>query len=1187
MRLAIETGDESRLMIQSDLPSQSGAAQAPGLASAGFCGLLLTQLLGAANDNMFRLLAIGIGSEYVAANRSSLVVSVGLACFTLPYLLLASPAGYLADRFSKRSVIVACKMAEIVIMLMAVGAILAEQLYLLFGVLALMGAQSALFGPAKLGSIPEMLHSGKISAANGLMGLVTVVATVLGVVAGNYLYDATQPRGLSDTWIAAAALVGTAVVGTLTSLMIPRLPTGNTGLRFPWNPFRQTWLDLKALGSNRALVRVALGSTFFWSLGALAQSNILEFGKEGGLVQKDTSPMLAALVVGVGMGSVLAGIWSGGKVELGILPLGAGGVALSSMLLFTVDPQLASVDAGWTAAQGWSCVWLLLLGVSAGLFDVPLASYLQHRSPPESRGAILAASNFLIFSGILLSAGLYYILRAPLAGDGGPLLTAHQIFLLAGVFTLPVLAYILWLLPGASIRFVVWLASHTLYRVRVLGREHLPERGGALLVCNHVTWIDGILLLLASSRPIRIIAWSRYVDVWGVRWLAKTMGVIPISPGKRSVMQTLEAAKFALAQGELVCIFPEGGLTRTGVLQRFKPGLLALASAEDIPVIPVFLDELWGSIFSFRGGRFFWKKPRHWPYPVSIWFGPALRHVTDTAQVHRAVEALGVRAVQERMVREMVLPRLFLRMCRRRFFAPKIADSSGAELSGGKMLLAALALRRALVNKLLAPDEKYVGLLLPPSVGATVSNIALVLAHRVGVNLNYTVSSEVMNSCIRQCGIRRVLASRRLMEKINLSIDAEIVYMEDFRSRVSVRDKAIAAMQSVLPLAILERMLGLMRIKPHDLLTVIFTSGSTGEPKGVMLTHANVSSNIEAMDELVNLKASDVAIGVLPFFHSYGYTATLWTVLAFDPKGVYHFNPLDAGQVGKLCKQHRGTLLMATPTFLRSYLKRCEPDQLSSLNVVFASAEKLPKELSDAFETKFGVRPMEAYGATELSPLVAVNVPPSRSNNADQIMAKEGTVGRPIPGITAKIVNPESGEDLASGAAGMLLIKGPNVMKGYLHRPDLTEKVIRDGWYITGDIARIDDDGFIQITGRESRFSKIGGEMVPHLKIEETLHKLLGLGEEDLSVAVTAVPDARKGERLIVFHLPISKAPQQICRELQEAGLPNIWIPSPDSFCQVESIPVLGTGKLDLKGLKDLAHERVGTPAERASKASA
>jgi acyl-[acyl-carrier-protein]-phospholipid O-acyltransferase/long-chain-fatty-acid--[acyl-carrier-protein] ligase len=419
------------------------------------------------------------------------------------------------------------------------------------------------------------------------------------------------------------------------------------------------------------------------------------------------------------------------------------------------------------------------------------------------------------------------------------------------------------------------------------------------------------------------------------------------------------------------------------------------------------------------------------------------------------------------------------------------------------------------------------------------------------------------------------------MEKFKLDLDAELVYMEDFRGQVSKFDKAVAALQAtVLPVGVLERWLGLTKIDPHETLTVIFTSGSTGEPKGVMLTYANVGSNIEAMDQLIHLSADDVAVGVLPFFHSYGYTATLWTVMAFDPKAVYHFDPRDATQVGKLCGKHRATMLMVTPTFLRFYLRRCQPEDMQALEVVFASAEKLPKELSDAFEAKFGVRPMEAYGATELSPLVAVNIPETRANGQPRPTAKDGTVGRPIPGVMAKIVNPETFEDLGTDTPGMLLIKGPNVMKGYFNRPDLTEKVIRDGWYITGDIAVIDSDGFIRITGRQSRFSKIGGEMVPHIKVEETLQRVVGAGEDELKAVVTAVPDSKKGERLVVLHRPLEKSPHEICRELNSAGLPNLWIPSPDSFCEVEDIPVLGTGKLDLKGLKDLALEKFGQGVE-------
>jgi acyl-[acyl-carrier-protein]-phospholipid O-acyltransferase/long-chain-fatty-acid--[acyl-carrier-protein] ligase len=321
--------------------------------------------------------------------------------------------------------------AEVAIMTLAIGAILSQNLSLIFLVLALMGAHSALYGPSKMGSIPEMLSASRISSANGLMGLVTVVATVTGVVAGNQLYALTRPRGLTDTWICAAALIGTAFVGTLMSLLIVRLPAANPTLAFPRNPFVQTLRDLRMLASNRALLRVALGIAFFWSLGALAQSNILELAREGGLEQQMTSPLLAALVVGVGLGSVLAGVWSGGRVELGILPLGAGGVAISSILIFTVDGNLVASDASWSGSYLLAGFFLFLLGTSAGLFDIPLNAYMQHRSPPENRGRILAASNFLTFAGMLLSAGVYFVLRSPTGPGGSPLFSARQVFLLA------------------------------------------------------------------------------------------------------------------------------------------------------------------------------------------------------------------------------------------------------------------------------------------------------------------------------------------------------------------------------------------------------------------------------------------------------------------------------------------------------------------------------------------------------------------------------------------------------------------------------------------------------------------------------------------------------------------------------------------------------------------------------------
>jgi acyl-[acyl-carrier-protein]-phospholipid O-acyltransferase/long-chain-fatty-acid--[acyl-carrier-protein] ligase len=371
--------------------------------------------------------------------------------------------------------------------------------------------------------------------------------------------------------------------------------------------------------------------------------------------------------------------------------------------------------------------------------------------------------------------------------------------------------------------------------------------------------------------------------------------------------------------------------------------------------------------------------------------------------------------------------------------------------------------------------------------------------------------------------------------------------------------------------------LGLSKIPGDEIMTVIFTSGSTGVPKGVLLTHRNVATNVTAIDQIVRLNSKDVIVGILPFFHSFGYSITMWSVAGLDIAGVYHFNPLDAKIVGKLCKENQGTVLLSTPTFLRGFIRRVESDEFATLDVVVTGAEKLPPDICDAFEAKFKVRPVEGYGTTELSPLVSVNVPPSRSSNVNQVDRKEGTVGRPVPGVSAKITDLDTGAQLPVETPGMLWIKGPNVMKGYLGREDLTREVIQDGWYKTGDVALIDRDGFIRITGRVSRFSKIAGEMVPHIQVEEEINRLLGAADEgEIKAAVTAVPDSKKGERLVVIHLPMLTTPQQIVQGLIDAKLPNLFVPSPDSFIETEQLPILGSGKLDLKAIHDLAEKRFG-----------
>jgi acyl-[acyl-carrier-protein]-phospholipid O-acyltransferase/long-chain-fatty-acid--[acyl-carrier-protein] ligase len=514
-------------------------------------------------------------------------------------------------------------------------------------------------------------------------------------------------------------------------------------------------------------------------------------------------------------------------------------------------------------------------------------------------------------------------------------------------------------------------------------------------------------------------------------------------------------------------------------------------------------------------------------------------------------------------------------MCRRNLLRPKVADTTGVELTGAGLLLRALVLRRVLRREIpAAPGQgKPVGLLVPPTVAAVVANAAVLLDRGIPINLNYTLPSDAINACIAQAGIRHVLTSRKVIERFpHLAMDAELVYLEDLRGRATPWDKIVAGLQTwLLPAAVLERHLGLTRIDPDGLMTVIFTSGSTGEPKGVMLSHYNVGLNIETFCAALNLTRRDVLIGVLPLFHSFGYTVTLWTALMMEPKTVYHFNPLEYKIVGNLARRHGATILIATPTFLRSYIRRLPREDFAQLNLVITGAERLPPAVADAFEKKFGLRPLEGYGTTELSPVVSTNVPPGRSRHPDQPSCREGTVGRPLPGISVKVADVETGCDLGLNRSGMLLVKGPNVMQGYLHQPAMTAEVIRDGWYVTGDMAEIDADGFIRITGRESRFSKIGGEMVPHLRIEDALARLLKLDDDKPCLAVMGILDPRKGERLVVLHTGLWKSPPQICRELAAAGLPPLWIPSSDSFRQVKEIPLLGTGKIDLRQLKELA----------------
>ncbi|MBK8096703.1 MAG: MFS transporter [Planctomycetes bacterium] len=1110
-------------------------------------GLLVAQFLGAFNDNAWKLCVTLLAMAGLPAGgpEAQAAATQAMVAFMLPLVLCSLPGGWLADRCDRRRVLIALKGLELLLMLGAVAALALTPgggpwvLVLLAG----MGLQSALFGPAKYGILPDLVPHAALSRANGALEAATFVAIVFGTALGGMLLEnAPAP------WVMAAILAVLAAIGFVASLRIPALPVVT---RPVGSSVRAGW---RAVRGDRVLWLSVAGLTVFWGLASLLGQNMLVYAKAD-LLLSDTMagvPM-AAFGLGVGLGSVLAGRLSRGEVEIGLVPLGALTLSAGTLLLGLLAPGLYGTLA-----------LMALLGIGSGFVAVPLDAVLQWRAPVHARGAVIAIANVGSFAGALLGS----LITQQLSGW----LSTAGVLVAAAVLTMLATAWALWLLPTAALRAALMVLTRTIYRLRVVGRANVPASGGALLVPNHVSFVDGLLLIAAVDRPIRFVVDQEWYDQRLVRPFARALGAIPIAAkgGPRVILRALRDAGEWLDRGELVCIFAEGQISRTGALLPFRRGLERIVRGRSCPIVPVWLDRLWGSIFSRADGRFVWKLPRRVPYPVTLAFGSQLPATTPVAQVRRAVEGLAATAWDERRGDAERLEQPFLRAARRAPWRRLFADASGTTVTRGRALVGAIAFARAL-REPLAVQERWAALL-PPSIGGALVSLAAALAGRTIVHLNYTAGPAGLASAARQAGLRRVVTSRTFLDKarIELPPDLEPVFLEDIKAALSRGARLRALLLALfVPARWLSRACGAPRtLSIDDVATVIFSSGSTGEPKGVELTHWQITSNAEGTAQVVPLRQGDRLLGILPLFHSFGYLS-LWVALQNGLGIVFHPNPLDAVAVGELVHKHKVTVLLATPTFLQIYLRRCEPADFGSLRIVLAGAEKLPERLATAFVERFGIRPLEGYGATECAPVIAVSTLDFRAPGFFQAGSKRGHVGQPLPGIALRVVDPDTGAELPPDTPGMLLVRGPNVMRGYLGRPDLTAKALSDGWYVTGDIARLDEDGFLQITDRLSRFSKIGGEMVPHGRVEEALHEAAGASTQVF--AVTAVPDDRKGERLAVLHtLPLARIPE-VLGKLAQSGLPNLFVPRADAFVAVEALPMLGTGKLDLRAIKQQA----------------
>jgi len=1141
-KIETPTGDASRV-------------SAPGLPSHwrfGFWSLIATQFQGAFNDNGLKFLVIYLIVErnFPEAVRDRFILLVG-ALFAIPFILFSLAGGYFADRYSKRTVTIGTKIFEIGVGLFAIAALAAGNLTMEAAAVFLISTQGALFGPSKYGLLPELLPENKLSWGNGVIELGTFLASITAVMFAGFLADAFRGRHI---W-SGFTFLGLTMIGLFTSLGISRVPAADPARHFPVNPFADFGKQLRLISKDRLLSWSVIGNTYLWFLAALLQFVIVIYGHDVLRVDEtQISYLQAAVGIGIGVGSLAAGYLSAGKIEYGLIPLGAIGMTVFGFLVSRHGLGIWPVRFD-----------LAFLGFFGGFYAVPINALIQHRPSPEQKGGVIAAANLLSFVGVFLAAGVYYLFST-LAH-----LRPEQIFFAGAVMTLAATFYAVLLLPDSLLRLALWMLTHSFYKIRVEGRENIPPHGGALFVSNHMSWVDALLLIASTDRPIRFLMYEPIYRKPFIYPFARVLGCIPISSEQnpRDLIHSLRVATNAIESGDVVCIFAEGQMTRIGQMLPFRPGFERIMKGVEAPIIPIHLDNVWGSIFSFEGGRFLWKLPRRIPYPVTVSFGPAMPPHSAAPEVRQCVQKLQTAAYSHRKERMKTLGRLFLATTRLHPFRFSMADARVPKMKFHEARTRTIFL--ALRLKPLWKDQRMVGVLLPPSVPGALVNFAAALCGKISVNLNYTASREILESCAAQCGLQTVVTSRAFLERVKLEVPGRAVFVEDLIASPRFTEKIAAlAMCWLFPARLLERALGQRTAaKLDDLATVIFSSGSTGDPKGVMLSHYNLASNIEQVSQIFPLRGGDRVLGVLPFFHSFGFTMTLWMPAARGVGVIYHPNPLDLAAVSEIARKYRITFLLATPTFLQAYLRRCSPEDFGSVQYVMVGAEKLPERLAQAFEDRFGIRPLEGYGCTECSPVVSVNTRDFRAPGFRQTGAKRGTIGHPLPGVSARIVSPETMQALPLGEPGILLVAGPNLMQGYLGKPEKTAEVLRDGWYMTGDIARLDEDGFIEITDRLSRFSKIGGEMVPHVKIEEKLHELAEAAEQ--TFVVTGVPDEKKGERLVVLHNLTEEKLKSVLEKLSHCDLPNLWLPRPNQFFHTAEFPHLGTGKLDLRRVRELA----------------
>lgn len=1095
----------------------------------------------------------------------------------LPFILLFSPAGHVSDTQPKVRVMRLSAWAAVGITLLITLAYYAGWFWLSFAMTLLLAAQATFYSPAKYGYIKTLFGKPRLAEANGLVQAVSIVAILAGTFVFTALFEAwlgaadTPHAMLQDVAPLGWMLVAASVVELAMLYRLPVEPAPASRKPFVWDDYlhgRTARANVRAVTSNAVIRQSIIGLALFWSVGQVLLAAFPSYAKDSLGVNNALviQGILAATGIGIALGSAIASRLSRNRIETGLIPLGALGIAAGLWML----PLFGST---FTHALN-----MVFIGAMGGLFIVPLNALIQFHAREEELGTVLAANNWiqnLAMLGFLILTALF-----ALAG-----VSSHYLLLIIAAVAVIGGAYTVIRLPQSLVRLLLGFMLKQRYRVDVHGLQNLPAQGGVLLLGNHISWVDWAMVQIASPRPVRFVMLKSIYDRWYLKWLLKPLGCIPIQQGAGAA-QSLETVAQLLNAGEVVCLFPEGAISRTGQLGEFRRGYERACEKanDDVVIVPFYLRGLWGSQFSRSSSKL--KELRGTPLhrSVIVAFGQPLPKTTTADVLKRRIFDQTVRSWQHYMEDLPSLPDAWIESVKRRTGELALADGLGKPLNAAEALAGSLAISRRIVK--LSPEQN-IGVLLPTSNAGVLANMAVLLAGKTLVNLNYTASREALVSALDQAGIRTVYSSQRFIEKLEkrglpvteVLAGRNVVMLETLREGFG-KPEMLATWLAVKVLPAF--MLKTLFVRPVDAgrtAAILFSSGSEGAPKGVMLSHRNIMANIKQTSDVLNTTDDDVVMASLPLFHAFGLTVTQFLPLIEGLPLVAQPDPTDVVAIARSVATYKATIMCGTSTFLRLFARnnKVEPLMLGSLRIVVAGAEKLSEDVRERFKLKFNKEIYEGYGATETAPVATVNLPDALDVAYFQVQrgGKIGTVGMPLPGTSLKIVDPASFEELPTGEAGMILITGPQLMQGYLNDPVRTAKAIHelDGerWYITGDKGRVDADGFLTIVDRYSRFAKIGGEMISLGAVEQQIRA--ALDDPDLDLMAVNVPDEKKGERIVILFerdLDLSAAK----RALVEAGVNPLMQPS--QWLRVEALPRLGTGKADITGARQMA---LGTAA--------